>query len=74
MPILHVGGRGSLLRNREAFENDLALDRAAEVKPFAHGASRREEFIQSEGKECSHTRPPHVERGQGTIITETLYA
>jgi hypothetical protein len=63
MPILYIGGSGGLLRNGEAFENDLALDWAAEVKPFAHGARCREEFIQSEGKERSHRRPPNMERG-----------
>src|SRR5262249_46838860 len=47
------------------FEHDLTLDRAAEVEPGAYRTGRREEFIEREGKECSHTSPPHVEKGTG---------
>jgi hypothetical protein len=48
-PALHVRLRWRLMRDGEALQQDLTLDRAGEVQALAHSAGRRQQGVWGQG-------------------------
>ena len=54
-PALAVAPRGGLLREANAFDDDVALDRAREVQTPAHSPRRRKQLVDGFEIELAHS-------------------